>query len=303
MDTDFILDRMQIDAAPFALCELNGRCDLGLGQDSTATLHYVLAGEGEIVIPGQKTLPVARGSVVVIPALRSHVLRSFGTRVQPVPECQPAGLNLVHLVHGSAAQSPEGGMVALCAHITLSLRDLGNVVDLVREPIVDDVIRNPDLAAPVEQILSEIAEPKLGSRAMIRALLLQAMIGLMRHHMEQAGAGMSWMMALRDARLWPVLAAMLERPGQEHSLDSLATLSGMSRSSLAQRFADAYGAGPMELLRDLRMQKAADLLRNSEMPVKRISAEVGFQSRTAFSRAFVAATGQSPRSFRSQSQD
>ncbi|MGR3616263.1 MAG: AraC family transcriptional regulator [Paracoccaceae bacterium] len=298
MDAEFILDRLQIEAAPFALCELNGRCDLGMDKDGTATLHYVLAGEGEIVIPGQPSLPVSRGALVLIPALRSHVLRSFGSAGHPVPQCAPAGLNLVHLVHSDPESPERGGLIALCARLNVTLQNMGNVIDLIREPLVDNVSQSPVLVAPVDQIIHEISEPGLGSKAMIRALLLQAMIGLLRRHLDPKSGQMSWMQALQDPRLWPVLNALLEAPGADHSLESLSGLAGMSRSSLAQRFSDAYGAGPMELLRDLRMQKAADLLANSDLPVKRISSEVGFRSRTAFTRAFEAATGQSPRAYR-----
>ncbi|KAE9628273.1 helix-turn-helix domain-containing protein [Parasedimentitalea maritima] len=298
MEHDFILDQMQIEATPFALCELNGKGDLGLGQDSTATLHYILSGRGEIRIPGQLNLPVSRGTLVLVPALRSHVLHSYGEDIDPLPQCRPAGLNLVHLVHKQDGRDLHGGLVAICAHINLSLKNLNNIIDLVRDPIIDTVADNPGLAVPVTQILQEIACPALGSKAMLRALIQQAMIALMRHKLQRDDSDLAWMQALRDPRLWPVLTHMMHSPGGDHSLETLAEQAGMSRSTLAQRFSDAYGSGPMELLRELRMQRAADLLAQSDMPVKRISAEVGFKSRTAFSRAFEATTGQSPRSYR-----
>jgi len=54
----------------------------------------------------------------------------------------------------------------------------------------------------------------------------------------------------------------------------------------------------IELLRDLRMRVAADLLANSGLPVKRIAEQVGFASRSAFARAFALHAGVSPRGFR-----
>ena len=298
MEHDFILEQMQIEAAPFALCELNGKGDLGLGQDSTATLHYVLSGRGEILVSGQPNLPVSRGTLVLVPALRSHVLRSFGEGTDPLPHCRPAGLNLVHLVHRQTADDSGGGLVAICAHISLSLQNLHNVIDLVRHPIVDSVAANPGLAVPVDQILQEIASPTLGSGAMLRVLMQQAMIALMRRKLQPHDPDLAWMRALHDPKLWPILSHMMKTPGGDHSLETLADHAGMSRSTLAHRFAEAYGSGPMELLRVMRMQKAADMLARTDLPVKRISAEVGYASRTAFSRAFETATGLSPRSYR-----
>jgi transcriptional regulator GlxA family with amidase domain len=54
----------------------------------------------------------------------------------------------------------------------------------------------------------------------------------------------------------------------------------------------------MELLRELRVHRAASWLTQSDLPVKRVAELVGFQSRSAFSRTFVSATGHSPRQFR-----
>ena len=106
------------------------------------------------------------------------------------------------------------------------------------------------------------------------------------------------MAALIDEKLWAALRLMLDRPSHPHSLESLADVAGMSRSSFATRFSDAYGSGPMKLLRDLRMHLAASLLTESELPVKRIAELAGFQSRSAFTRTFESTTGMSPRSFR-----
>jgi len=150
----------------------------------------------------------------------------------------------------------------------------------------------------VERLLAELAAPGLGSRAMIRALLLQCMIHLLRQRVAAQDRALEWMAALADERLWAALRRMLDAPGEAHSVESLADIAGMSRASFARHFSAAYGAGPMELLRDLRMRMAAGLLANSNLPVKRIAAQVGFRSRSAFVRAFAQHAGISPRGFR-----
>ena len=72
----------------------------------------------------------------------------------------------------------------------------------------------------------------------------------------------------------------------------------MSRSAFAKKFSDAYGDGPMKFLRQLRMNKAAELLQNTEHSIKIIAAKSGFQSRSAFSLTFENHYGCAPRSFR-----
>ena len=298
MDIEFILDEMEISADPFALCELYGRCDLGLARDPAATLHYVLAGQGEILLPGRPAVSVSRGSLVLVPALRQHTLRSFGDRSEPVPTCRPADMDLIHLIHGDKQDAGAGRLISLCAHVSLGLRNMQNLIDLVRTPIIDRVQAGSALEASMNGMLREISAPGQGSRAIIRALLLICMVEMFRGRLAAGDASLTWMSALRDPKLWPALRRMTDAPGEAHSVDSLAALSGMSRSAFAKRFTDAYGSGPMDLLRELRMRLASSLLRNSDLPVKRIAESVGFKSRTAFTRAFEATTGVSPQHFR-----
>lgn len=299
MDIHFILDEMEIQAHPFALCELNGACDLDLGKDPLATLHYVLAGEGELVLPGRPAIPVSRGSLILVPAFKKHVLRSFGQIQDPIPNCNPDKLKMAHLIHNSDSQD-KGQLIAICARISLSLRQMENLIDLVQEPIVENRTGANAFAAPIERLLQELAEPAPGSLAMVRALLMQCMIELIRRRFNDPLGGLEWMTALRDPRMWPVLRHILDTPGDPHSVESLASLAGMSRSGFAKRFQEAYGSGPMELLRDVRMRRAATMLLETDHPIERISHLIGFRSRSAFSRAFEGAIGLSPQKFRMQ---
>lgn len=302
MKYNHIFDELEISANPFALCELRGTCDLGLGRDASATLHYILSGEGEISLRGRDPLKVSRGMLIFIPALQSHSLHSFGGLNDPIPDCKPAALKLASLM-ASTEQAESGQLTALCAHVSVGLRGITDVIDVIREPMVENV-SSPNLMRPVLQaLLEEVSNPQLGSRAMIRALLLQCMIEMLRKRLTQDEGALRWMAALADPSIWNALKLMLDSPGDNHTVESLAQSVRMSRAAFAKRFSDAYGSGPMELLRDLRMRRAGQLLEKTDLPVKRVAILVGFASRSAFTRAFEAMTGQSPRDFRASRQD
>ncbi|MBX3030732.1 MAG: helix-turn-helix transcriptional regulator [Chloroflexi bacterium] len=68
----------------------------------------------------------------------------------------------------------------------------------------------------------------------------------------------------------------------------------MSRSSFAERFADFVGMPPMTYLASWRMQVAARLLRTTTMGLAEIATHVGYQSESAFSRAFKQRVGTAP---------
>ena len=78
----------------------------------------------------------------------------------------------------------------------------------------------------------------------------------------------------------------------------LAERAGMSRSAFADRFSEGFGKGPMEFLRDIRLNHAARLLEQTGLPTASIAGRVGFESRSYFSRAFKARYGEPPETYR-----
>ncbi len=300
MKYDHILDEMEITAEPFSICELHGQCSLGLGRMSGATLHYILAGNGECQIRDHPNIPLTKGTLVLVPAHLSHSLLSFGYAETPLPECHPAGLKLAHHINRSEEGIDVHNLLALCGHITIGLRGAIGLVDLIRQPMHIHIEKGSALDTTLTVMLHELAYPKLGSRAIIRTLLLQSMLHLFRERLIANDPILSWMAAIGDNSMWGSLKAMLDDPSQHHSVETLADISGMSRSTFAKKFSDAYGHGPMQFLRQLRMNLAALLLQETEHPVKLIAAKTGFQSRSAFTRSFEQSYGQSPRNFRAE---
>lgn len=88
--------------------------------------------------------------------------------------------------------------------------------------------------------------------------------------------------------------AILERPFAAHTVETLASAAGMSRSAFAQRFTDLVGQAPIEFLKYERLRHAAHLLYTTSLPLKSIIGTVGYSSRSYFSRAFRSAFALSP---------
>ena len=297
---DRILQEVDIRAEPFAICALEGACSMGLGRLQGATLHYVLGGEGRLSVQSRPALPLAPGRLVLVPAATLHSLRHDGERQTGLPACKPAGLNLKeHIRRGEG----RGNMIVLCSSISLGLRNTHGLIDLLRAPLSFDVTTSDTAHRAMQSLIDEMLQPRAGRRAMVRVLLLQCVIEMLRVRLSAEDPAVMWIAALADPGLLEGLRAMLDDPGAAHSLESLAQAAGMSRSRFAARFQAAYGAPPMRFLRELRLARAAQLLAERREPVKRIARMVGFDSRSAFTRAFTASRGISPRAFRTGDSD
>jgi len=82
-------------------------------------------------------------------------------------------------------------------------------------------------------------------------------------------------------------------PERDWTLEAMATLSHLSRSAFAQRFAQVVGMPPLAYLTRWRMSLARSLLAEGKT-VKVVATEAGYRSVASFSRVFQRFTGLPP---------
>ena len=81
-------------------------------------------------------------------------------------------------------------------------------------------------------------------------------------------------------------------------INELADYIGVNRSYLTSSFKKAVGCSPQEYLVNLRMEKAKNLLKNTDMPINAVAAAVGYQDQLAFSKIFKQNFTVSPKEYR-----
>lgn len=84
----------------------------------------------------------------------------------------------------------------------------------------------------------------------------------------------------------------------KYGVERLASDMCMSRSNLYLRVRDITGESPLDFIHRVRMEKACDLLRETNKPIAEIGVMVGFTSPSYFSASFKKFTGSLPGSFR-----
>jgi len=199
----------------------------------------------------------------------------------------------------SVSEIPEGarymagGFFAFTGgHAEMILQSLPPIVHIRRES---------DKAAmrwSLERMREELRDPRPGSSLIAQQLAYTMLIQALRLHLaDAASAGSGWLSALADKHMSIAIASMHNDPGYPWTLQSLAERVGMSRSVFALRFRETVGATPMEYLTRWRMLLAAERLKNSSDGLSSIAQSLGYESESAFGKAFRRVMGCSPRKY------
>ena len=157
-----------------------------------------------------------------------------------------------------------------------------------------------ELAALIALLRMESAEERLGGAAMLDALSTALFALILRLASEDdAPADKTGLLALAgNPRLAPALTAMFNEPAQPWTLPALAGLCNMSRATFIRHFQERLGRSAMELLTEIRMTLAANMLATSDSSTGIVAELAGYQSEAAFQRSFKQATGMTPAQWR-----
>ena len=171
-----------------------------------------------------------------------------------------------------------------------------SIVSFKREPIDSD----RKLDALLAEFVLELADQKPGKEIVIRALVEQTLVHLLRNYstprlseeLELSRAG------LVDRRIRRSVELMHTQLDQDLTLKELAAASYLSPFHFARVFKKLTGASPHNYLAGLRAARAQLLLAETDLSVTEIGARVGYLSGSHFTKAFRLATGATPREFR-----
>lgn len=103
---------------------------------------------------------------------------------------------------------------------------------------------------------------------------------------------------LRDFYMKEALEFIEQNYQRDISIEEIAAACGLNRSYFGKLFRDAMGEPPQSFLLHYRMSCAAQLLKESRLPIREISVQVGYENQLHFSRAFKGVYGTSPREYR-----
>ena len=257
-------------------------------------VHVVCHGDCWFRLPGvDAPQQLYEGDVVVLPHDASHLLTSR-------PELA-AQYGMISKPHEVAHNRTAPGTALFCGYLIVDKNTYGHVFAMLPDYLI---IRShqggeaTQLRALIDLLFSETQAGHLGSTAILDRLADALMFYVIRHSIAQSTSSVGLLVALADKQIRSALTAMCDDPARSWTLGALAEKAFMSRSSFAQRFNTLVGQTPMEFLIEWRMQLARRWLERDRLSVAEVATRCGYQSETAFSKAFKRIAGIGPGEFR-----
>jgi AraC-like DNA-binding protein len=261
-------------------------------------VHHVLEGTLYLTIGEDEPIEAPAGAMVAVPPGRLQYLaasRSIATSKTSSEVALPIRDGMVIL---DATNGGETVLRIACGTVQPDPNGSYGALDGLSQPVAEDLSDVPVVAAAFGAMLEEVAAPGEGAMALTSALMKACLVVLLRRHLQSSRRAGTPVALFSDARIGRAIAAIVQCPSADHSLATLAGEAAMSRSAFARAFKTTLGIPPMEFLTRTRLNLARRLLVSTVRPVEAIAAEVGFSSRSHFSRVFRDHYGADPSTFR-----
>jgi AraC family transcriptional activator of mtrCDE len=263
------------------------------------TFHLVLQGACRVEVEGGGTFELERGDFLALPQGASHRVRSRTESASHAPFTTHHDQSLALRRNGDGAAELD----LLCGHLgsasKASARLFASLPGALHASLAQST---PAVAATLDPLVALIREEvealRPGALTLVSNLCGALFTLALRAHLGDQQPGL--LRLIGDARLARAVQAMLADLGHDWSTEQLAELTAMSRATFMRHFGEVSSTTPGEFLTNLRLSRAAALLKQTQRSTGDIGMEVGYRSEAAFHRAFAKAMGATPAAFRKE---
>ncbi|EPJ45262.1 MAG: hypothetical protein OFPI_37420 [Osedax symbiont Rs2] len=274
-----------------------------VSSSSQASFHIIVKGEAWLKLDSQaEPIKLQAGDIVLFPTSAGHSISDrLDSQCLQGEAVVQAYQNQQPLFAGSPADSHQPKCNIICGYVefdrALSHPFLTNLPDFIH---VDGQMRSRFkwLDSAIEQIVLETSVQQPGGAVLIDRFTEILFIQMIRSYAQLNLQQQSYFSALLDDQLSTALSLMHNAPDRDWSVELLASKVGMSRSVFYGRFNDHIGIPPMKYLFEWRMLQAKQKIQNSHKSLSLVAEEVGYQSDSAFQKAFKRFFSYTPASLR-----
>jgi len=291
-----ILDLIGVKSSVYFQKDFCAPWRMQIANTGFAQFHIIVQGEAVIEHAGRLDY-VSTGDVILFPKGAAH---KIGDSIDS-PEMR--GQDVITAMASGDEPFVNGGRATrmVCGHFDY---DFNHRHPLIQELPAAILLRATELRSEdhllglVKLIVTESRTMPTGSRVVLRRLSDALLVTILRAYFETESSDVGMHIGLRDDRIARAIAAIHEVNGWELDLSDLASVAGMSRSSFAATFKATVGKSPGDYALRWKMLNAREVLIKDNTTIEEVAMDYGYSSSSAFSRAFVAMFGQTPREAR-----
>lgn len=256
------------------------------GGDAT-TFHLVCHGEAWIHMPGATPTHLAAGDIAFFPHDAAHTFSAQPViPMQPFDYSHPAPLD---------RQSPGTGL--LCGHLKLP----NHIRRLLLAAFPEFMLIRPDynpsgrqIRMLIEAMTEEATRNEFGVTAILDRFSDALFLYVVRHAVHQDPKLSPLLAAITDEHLRPAVVAFIDAPAEVWTVERMAGIACQSRSAFSERFTQLVRMTPMEFVTLWRMQLAVGMLAAGQANMLDVAMRCGYESESAFRKAFKRVIGIPP---------
>jgi AraC-like DNA-binding protein len=258
--------------------------------------HLIANGEAWLHFKDRAPKRMATGDMVVFPKDDQHIVCNGPEILDEQWINQPPEI-FQHLT-----ETPDTRMI--CGFFEFRNQISWPLLDSLDSIILLDLQQmseTPSLRLLIDLLVSELQRKGAGFHATINQITFLIFIEILRLQIRRGYVKEGLLAAFFDPKLSEVLNAIHNQPQNSWTLDKLAKLAHMGRSTFAQYFHEKVGIPAVQYLTQWRMTVATNLLKTSDLSIAHIADKVGYETEAAFRKAYKNRVGTTPGKIRKSS--
>ena len=291
-----ILSKVRLSSVIYFKSDFSEPWGMNIPKGKFAQFHIVT--EGHCVLKSEHDdIHLFPGEIVVFPFGASHWLaNSKQSKRYPGQKVVESILSGNSLFSGNRISTTQ-----ICGHFEFDqsldhpfIQELPSIIH-IRDA---DLNHFSWLKSITDLVIEEAGKEHSGSDIIVNKLGEILFIHTLRAFIELNNADKGFIAAFKDDRISKVLKAIHSSIQKDWSIEQLAQISAMSRTSFVTHFKSLTGETPFNYIRQWRLIKAQELLRETTLSVGVIADQVGYNSEAAFNRVFKKVVTLTPLKFR-----
>jgi len=291
-----ILSKVKLKSVVYFKSDFSEPWGMEIPKGPFAQFHIITKGQC-VLKTKDKSLKLFTGDIVVFPLGASHWLANNKSSKkyngQEVVESILSGKSIF--------EGDKLSATLVCGHFEFDrsldhpfIKELPSIIHINDT----DLKQFSWLKNITDLVIEEAEKEQSGSGIIVNKLGEILFVHTLRAYIEKNKSVNGFIAAIQDERISKVLKQIHSSPQKYWTVEQLAQIATMSRTSFSNRFKMLTGETPFNYITQWRVLQAKDLLEESSLSVGEIAEQVGYQSEAAFNRVFKKRVSLTPLKFR-----